>query len=382
MTAVFGASPSMMQLRMLIKACARSTASVLIQGETGSGKEVICRELHRLSPRCNMPLVALNCAAIPATLLESELFGYRKGAYTGAITDRKGRLELAHGGTLFLDEIGDMPLDLQAKLLRFLEDRVVEPLGGAGDGMAVDVRVIAATHKNLPDLVQARQFREDLFYRLNVVPLAVPPLRERSDELPVLCRHFAELHAGDAAPIAFTDLSLALLADYDWPGNVRELSNMIVRFSVLFPGQTLDLLNMPPMILPPGLQTLLRDYCERQGAAWEPDLMPEFPLTREESLLDYFRDSTAVEEVPAPVPAGGEQDPVQALLRGAESIRTLPPEGIEAKGLLERLEMTLIRLALRQTSNNNTHSARLLRMERTTFIQKVARYGAALLQDP
>ena len=230
MTAVFGASPSMVQLRMLIKACARSTASVLIQGETGSGKEVICRELHRLSPRCNMPLVALNCAAIPATLLESELFGYRKGAYTGAITDRKGRLELAHGGTLFLDEIGDMPLDLQAKLLRFLEDRVVEPLGGAGDGMVVDVRVIAATHKNLPDLVQARQFREDLFYRLNVVPLAVPPLRERGDELPVLCRHFAELHAGDAAPIAFTDLSLALLADYDWPGNVRELSNILGSF--------------------------------------------------------------------------------------------------------------------------------------------------------
>jgi len=381
MTAVFGASPSMLQLRMLIKACARSTASVLIQGETGTGKEVICRELHRLSARCNMPLVALNCAAIPATLLESELFGYRKGAYTGAITDRKGRLELAHGGTLFLDEIGDMPLDLQAKLLRFLEDRVVEPLGGAGDGITVDVRVIAATHKNLPDLVQARQFREDLFYRLNVVPLAVPPLRERSDELPMLCRHFAELHAGGAAPIAFTDLSLALLAEYDWPGNVRELSNLIVRFSVLFSGQTLDLLNMPPMILPPGLQTLLRDHCERQGASWEPDLMPEFPLTREESLLDYFRDSTAAEDVPAPVPVGSDQDPLQALLRGAESIRTLPSEGIEAKGLLERLEMTLIRLALRQTSNNNTHSARLLRMERTTFIQKVARYGAALLQD-
>lgn len=373
MLAVFGHSQPVVQLRQLMEACADSDASVLIQGETGSGKEVVCRELHRLSRRRHKPFVALNCAAIPAALLESELFGYRKGAYTGATTDHKGRLETAHGGTLFLDEIGDMPQDLQAKLLRFLEDRIVEPLGGAGEGMQVDVRVVAATHKDLHQLVQARQFREDLFYRLNVVPLHVPALRERTCELPLLCRHFARLNARDTHPICFTEASLGLLGHYAWPGNIRELSNLIVRFSVLYPGQTIDLLKMPAVVLPPGLQATLLEHGERYGGSWDPVAVPEFPLTREERLLDYFRGDAAEQET--------DGDTLQTLLQGVLGIQALPSEGIEAKSILERLEMTFIKVALRQTGNNNTHSARLLRMERTTFIQKLARYGLNGLQE-
>jgi sigma-54 specific flagellar transcriptional regulator A len=374
MLAVFGDSQPIVQLRQLMEACAGSDASVLIQGETGSGKEVVCRELHRLSRRSQKPFVALNCAAIPAALLESELFGYRKGAYTGATTDHKGRLETAHGGTLFLDEIGDMPQDLQAKLLRFLEDRVVEPLGGAGEGMQVDVRVVAATHKDLHQLVQTRQFREDLFYRLNVVPLYVPALRERICELPVLCRHFARINARDTHPISFTEASLALLGHYAWPGNIRELSNLIVRFSVLYPGQTIDLLKMPAVVLPPGLQTTLLEQAERYGGSWDPLAVPAFPLSREERLLDYFQNDGVEQEA--------DGDALQSLLQGALGMQALPSEGIEAKSILERLEMNFIKVALRQTSNNNTHSARLLRMERTTFIQKLARYGLTGLQEP
>ena len=375
MRAVFGDSQSVVQMRQLMAACARTNASVLIQGETGSGKEVVCRELHRLSSRSHKPLVPLNCAAIPATLLESELFGYRKGAYTGAVTDRKGRLELADGGTLFLDEIGDMPMDLQAKLLRFLEDRVVEPLGGAGDGTTVDVRVVAATHKDLPALVQARQFREDLFYRLNVVPLHVPPLRERRSELPDLCRHFARQHALEGVPISLTEQSLALLAAYGWPGNVRELSNLIVRLSVLFPGQRINLLQVPPTLLPPGLQPLLTEFSSpEQGGA--PLLAVDgFPPAREERLLDYFRDPD-LDLAPA-----GPTEPLTAWIAGLESVTSLPVEGIETKRLLERLETTLMRLALQQSGHNNTHAARLLGMERTTFIQKLARYSLASASD-
>jgi sigma-54 specific flagellar transcriptional regulator A len=371
MRAVFGDSQSVVQMRQLMAACARTNASVLIQGETGSGKEVVCRELHRLSSRSHKPLVPLNCAAIPATLLESELFGYRKGAYTGAVTDRKGRLELADGGTLFLDEIGDMPMDLQAKLLRFLEDRVVEPLGGAGEGTTVDVRVVAATHKDLPGLVQARQFREDLFYRLNVVPLHVPPLRERRSELPDLCRHFARQHALEGVPVSLTEQSLALLAAYDWPGNVRELSNLMVRLSVLFPGQRINLLQVPPALLPPGLQPLLAEYPSPEQGGAPPLAADGLPPAREERLLDYFRDPD-LDLAPA-----GPTEPLTAWLAGLESVASLPAEGIETKRLLERLETTLMRLALHQAGHNNTHAARLLGMERTTFIQKLARYGLA-----
>ena len=174
----------------MIELCAPSDASILVLGESGSGKEVVTRELHRLSDRCHANLVGINCAAIPDQLLESELFGHKKGAFSGAISDRNGRFQLAHEGTLFLDEIGDMPLELQAKLLRALEERAIVPLGGS-NSVSIDVRLIAATHQDLSGMVARGEFREDLFHRLNVIPIKIPPIRDRRPDIPEFCLHFA-----------------------------------------------------------------------------------------------------------------------------------------------------------------------------------------------
>jgi sigma-54 specific flagellar transcriptional regulator A len=373
MRAVFGESPSMLHMRHLLAASARSDASVLVQGETGVGKEVACRELHAMSARAQKPFVALNCAAIPGQLLESELFGYRRGAYTGATNDRKGRLELAHEGTLLLDEIGDMPLDLQAKLLRFLEDRIVEPLGGQGEGMRVDVRVIAATHKDLPTLIAAGNFREDLYYRLNVIPLLIPPLRERPDELPQLCRHFAKLHAANQPSISFSEASLAIFQRYEWPGNVRELSNLVMRFSVLYPGSEVELFRLPPTLLPASLLAALRNHGEEHGIDYEPTPVASFPVSKEECLLDFFHDDDPIDgdESNTAIPA---MQVIEQTIAKLQANAILPPDGLAAKEILERVEIGLLEAAMRQADRNSA-AARLLRMERTTFIQKLLRYG-------
>jgi sigma-54 specific flagellar transcriptional regulator A len=370
MQAVFGDSPAINQLQQLLKACAGSDASVLVQGETGTGKEVVCWELHKRSNRADFPFVALNCAAIPVALLESELFGYRKGAYTGATTDRKGRLELAHRGTLMLDEIGDMPLELQAKLLRFLEDRMVEPLGGNGEGTQVDVRVLAATHKDLNLLVSEGKFREDLFYRLNVVPLQVPALRERQQELPMFCRHFARLHAKGKPEISFTQRSLEIFSLYRWPGNVRELSNLVMRLTVLFPGQQIDLLQVPSSLLGPGLKQTLTDH---GGASYtEPSGPVEFLPSSDLNVLDFFDAEQFTEsDLQEPIPA---KDLVEWVSEHLKQAVVLPEGGLQAKEMLEKFEKGLIYAALRQAANN-TQASKLLGMERTTFIQKLTRFG-------
>jgi two-component system, NtrC family, nitrogen regulation response regulator NtrX len=226
-----GESPSMENLRRLIARVGPSDAAVLITGETGSGKERVARALHLASGRKGR-FVAINCAAIPATLLESELFGHEKGAFSGAITRRPGRFEQAQGGTLFLDEMGDMPLELQAKLLRALETKEVERLGGTGS-IAVDVRILAATHQDLSRAVKEGRFRQDLFFRLNVMPLAVPPLRERPEDLLPLARAFAAEIAGPQVPVAIAPGAETVLRAYRWPGNVRELRNYIERLNLL-----------------------------------------------------------------------------------------------------------------------------------------------------
>ena len=215
---------------------------MLICGETGTGKEVIARAIHQLSPRRDKPLVKINCAAIPASLLESELFGHDKGAFTGAINTHRGRFEIADGGTLFLDEIGDLPLELQPKLLRVLQEREIERLGGSRT-IPVNVRVIAATNRDLWQMVEDRQFRSDLFYRLNVFPLELPPLRDRPEDIPLLAKHFTQKMARhmnrtiDAIPTE----ALRQLMSWDWPGNVRELENVIERAVLLTRGNSLNL---------------------------------------------------------------------------------------------------------------------------------------------
>ncbi|HEY0251124.1 MAG TPA: sigma-54 dependent transcriptional regulator, partial [Kofleriaceae bacterium] len=222
------------------------SVSILIQGESGTGKELVARALHDRSGRRSKPFVALNCGAIPDTLIDSELFGHVKGSFTGATTDRAGVFVEADGGTLFLDEIGDMPIAVQARLLRVLQESEVRPLGGSGT-RKVDVRVIAASHVDLVGAVEHQKFRQDLFYRLNVVALRVPPLRERIDDIPILAAHFLKKHAG-AKPPALSPETLEAMGEYSWPGNVRELENSILHALALHRGETISPDALPPAI--------------------------------------------------------------------------------------------------------------------------------------
>jgi len=235
--ALLGHSAAMRTVHKRIGLAAASDLPVLVSGETGTGKELVARALHRASARAGAAFVAVNCAAIPAELIESELFGYRKGAFSGAVADRPGLIREADGGTLFLDEIGDMPLPMQAKLLRFLQEGEVSPLGGRG-AQKVDVRVVAATHRELAQLVADGRFRSDLRYRLNVVPIELPPLRERGDDIVLLAQHFLE--EGASAPRTLSAAAQARLRAYPWPGNVRELRNAMQRCQVLVRTPTIE----------------------------------------------------------------------------------------------------------------------------------------------
>ena len=237
---MIGESPAMRRIFDTIDRAAPSQGRVLICGPNGTGKELVARAIHRLSRRAEGPFIKVNCAAIPGELIESELFGHEKGAFTGATGMRKGKFELAHGGTLLLDEIGDMSLDAQAKVLRALQESEIERVGGS-QVIKVDVRVIAATNKDLPAEIEAGKFREDLYYRLNVVPIQVPALREHKEDIPALCRLFlgAACLANDKQVDAVDDPAVTLLMQHDWPGNVRELKNLVERLVILAAGQTI-----------------------------------------------------------------------------------------------------------------------------------------------
>jgi DNA-binding NtrC family response regulator len=237
---IIGEDPKLRQVSQQLHRAAATDATVLLEGESGTGKELFARALHALSPRSEGPFVAINCAAIPDTLLETELFGHEKGAFTGAAARKPGRFEMAHRGTLFLDEIGDLPLALQAKILRALEEKRFERVGGT-QSLHVDVRVVAATNRNLKQRVAERQFREDLFFRLSVFPIQIPPLRERSDDVVTLARHFVDKFCRDLnkKPLSLAAAALDELRAYSWPGNVRELQNSIERAVILCEGDTI-----------------------------------------------------------------------------------------------------------------------------------------------
>jgi DNA-binding NtrC family response regulator len=237
---IVGDDARLKQVSAALHRAAVTDTTVLLEGESGTGKELFARALHVLSPRADGPFVAINCAAIPENLLETELFGHEKGAFTGAASRKTGKFELAHRGTLFLDEIGDMPLSLQAKILRALEEKQFERLGGTVP-LHVDVRVVAATNRNLKAAVAARQFREDLYFRLSVFPITIPPLRDRSDDIPMLARHFIERFCRDLKkrPLVLSPAAEQELRDYAWPGNVRELQNCIERAAILTEGDTI-----------------------------------------------------------------------------------------------------------------------------------------------
>lgn len=248
---IIGESGTMQQLLQRVEKVAASQAFVLISGESGTGKEVIAKALHRDSERSKGPFIAVNCAAIPKDLIESELFGHLKGSFTGAIKDRKGKFSLANGGTLFLDEIGELPLDLQPKLLRSLQEQQIEPVGGVTE--QVNVRVIAATNRDLEEAMQAGTFREDLYYRLAVVPIEIPPLRERKEDIPLLLNFFLRKQQAGTG-VYFSDKVVAYLQNYSWPGNVRELENVVEQMLILRSSDTLDLADLPERIGRPTAQ--------------------------------------------------------------------------------------------------------------------------------
>ncbi|RLA35785.1 MAG: sigma-54-dependent Fis family transcriptional regulator [Gammaproteobacteria bacterium] len=334
-----GENRNMQLVRRLIEQVAHSDATVLILGESGTGKEVVAQALHRQSLRAKRPFVPVNCGAIPPDLLESELFGHEKGAFTGAITARQGRFELAEGGTLFLDEIGDMSLEMQVKLLRVLQEKCFERVGGSKT-IHSDVRVVAATHHNLEHRVTEGLFRLDLFYRLNVFPIEVPPLRDRTDDIPQLVKYTAErLQRGGQQSALLSDCALAALATYSWPGNVRELANLVERLNILFPGQQVRAKDLPDKY--------------RSNVDWIADV--EDSQAAEEAMLADI----GVEERSMPLPPPG------ALLGG---------EGLDLKDYLRQVEEDLIRQALDDSDWVVARAAKLLRLQRTTLVEKIRKF--------
>ncbi len=338
MKPIFGQTNATSKLLSLLEKISRSNANILITGESGSGKEVVATEIHRRSDRKNGAFVAINCGAIPQDLLESELFGHSKGAFTGAFSQKKGKFELATGGSIFLDEIGDMPLNMQVKLLRVIQEQTINPLG-SDRGIPIDVRIIAATHKKLETEIVEGRFREDLYFRLNVIPLTVPPLRERAEELPDLVSHFANNYAEDGVPISLTKNFLIQLQNYSWPGNIRELSNFIQRLSVLHPGQTLEIGNIDPTMLPPAMSQMVPTDNMEQAADIETDL--------------------------------GDLHEILACARG---ISPLGSSATSMKDKLDLVEQLMITRALEESSGNVSLAAKLLRVNRTTLIDRLKRY--------
>ena len=336
---------------------ARYDLSVLILGESGTGKEVAARAIHARSPRRDKPFVAINCGAIPPDLLESELFGHEKGAFTGALTQRKGRFEMAEGGTLLLDEIGDMPMAMQVKLLRVLQERVFERVGG-GAAIQCDVRVVAATHRNLEAHIAEGKFREDLFYRLNVFPIEMPALRERSDDLPdlvaAITRQLAESGRGR---VVLTAEAIAALQHYDWPGNVRELSNLLERLAVLNPDGRVGLDDLPA----------------RYRAAVPADFSPP-PLVDEASAIAVLPSPVPAAR-PAPASAAAPASPAPPDPSTLSPLVSLPAGGLDLRQHIAEIENELIRQALQQTGGVVAHAAPLLGLRRTTLLEKLRKYG-------
>lgn len=321
-----GESLAIQNIFRTIEKVAQTDSTVLITGESGTGKELVARAIHENSARASKPLVIVNCGAIPSELLEAELFGHMRGAFTGATQNRQGRFELAHGGTIFLDEVGELPLHLQVKLLRVLQLKQFEPIGSSKT-MEVDVRIIAATNRDLEEAVQKKEFREDLYYRLNVIPLRIPALRERKSDIPILINHFVQQfnQATGHTVEAPAGKILDALMNYDWPGNVRELENLMERLVIMKGQGTVDLGDLPHRIF----QSYAETNIDAAGAlsAWE------FPRM------------------------------------------VLPQSGLSLKDIVEAFENHLVDQALARTQGNKNRASELLKMNRTTLVEKLRKRG-------
>ena len=365
-----GAGSSIANLRSLVAQVAPKMASVLLQGESGTGKEVVARAIHDCSERSRAPFVAVNCGAIPAELLESELFGHEKGAFTGAVAARKGRFELAEGGTLFLDEIGDMPFDMQVKLLRVLQERTFERVGGTKLQKA-NVRIVAATHQNLEGKVESGDFRMDLYYRLNVFPIDVPPLRERPEDIPLLAQRFIDLQQeqnGEA--ISLSRDALTQLCQCEWQGNIRELGNLIERLTILYPGEVVDTQKLPGR------------YAASQ-ADWvqTPRHDPEAVAKFIDDLFKDMDDSTQEKVAVLPTPVDNGAEDLSGLFATADQLPPVTPHvvdftigDIDLKEHLAEIEKDLIFAALEHSDWVNAQAAKRLNLQRTTLVEKMRKY--------
>jgi len=354
-SSLVGKGPRIHEIRYLIEQVADSNANVLILGESGTGKEVVARSIHEVSSRNKGPFVPVNCGAIPAELLESELFGHEKGAFTGAFATRKGRFELAAGGTLFLDEIGDMPMPMQVKLLRVLQERTFERVGGT-KALQADVRIVAATHRHLESMIEEGKFREDLFYRLNVFPIEKPALRERQEDIPLLLQELlSRLEGEHKATLRFTQRALDSLMQHDWPGNVRELSNLLERLLILHSNKIIDVAELP----------IKYRYLDDQGEAVEHiQYNPE-----EEAMME--RDALSGMFGDAPVLS--DESEIQEESVGF--LGHLPAEGMNLKDKMVEFEIEMIRQAIDSQDGVVSHAAELLSMRRTTLVEKMKKYG-------
>lgn len=402
-----GGNARIQRIRRLMRQVASTDANVLILGETGTGKEVVARNIHSASTRRERPFVAVNCGAIPPDLLESELFGHEKGAFTGALSARQGRFELAEGGTLFLDEIGDMPWSMQVKLLRVLQERSFERVGSSRS-LRCDVRIIAATHKDLETAITESEFREDLYYRLNVFPIEMPPLRDRRGDLPLLISELtARMEGAGRGSVRLGVGALRVLSAYDWPGNVRELANLIERLAIMHPGETVEADDLPTKFRRgregqsgpggvPGHGSQVGSS-GRSGLASQDGLHAQDGLHGRGGLHGQVGlagpDGRTGSETGAPdaggrpggssvgesaaggVGAGGWSE------NGLGAEPRLPEDGIGLKDYLNDLEVGLIRRALDEAGGVVAHAAKLLGMRRTTLVEKMRKFGISRADD-
>ena len=330
---IIGESPQIREVFDIVGRAAASQSTVMIYGESGTGKELIARALHLNSPRASKPFIAVNCAAIPHDLLESELFGYEKGAFTGAVNTRIGRMELANKGTIFLDEIGDMPPTLQVKLLRVLAEREIDRIGST-KSTPIDIRVITATHRNLEAAIEEGQFREDLYYRLNIIPLNLPPLRDRKTDIPLLAAYFLKQCNGPGSSKTISDEAMNVLVNYSWPGNIRELANFVERMVVLSIGSTITPRDLPDKVLG-----------EVPREKW-------IPLEKGSE------------------PEGNPAQILQQSLKQSFHVG-IPDEGINLKKIVEDFEKELLIEALEKTGWVKNKAAILLNLNRTTLVEKL-----------
>ena len=350
-----GQSAAMRDVRRLIDIAAPTKTTILIQGATGTGKELVARSIHKNSPRKG-EMIAINCSAIPAELLESELFGYEKGAFTGAEKMRQGRFEMASGGTLFLDEIGDMPLPLQAKLLRAIESRTIQRVGGGKD-IPIDLRLVCATHQNIEADIEAGKFRADLFYRINVFPIKIPELAERAVDIPQIVKALKkaiEKQNEIGSPPDFDESAMQEFMRYTWPGNVRELRNVVERACLLFPGSKLEAKHVRDHLL----RLRAPDPVEEQDALWAAtaDLGEKIP----------DNEDAAVTEVPLPHPTHYKD--WFAFF-----------DNIDLRRHLQEVEIVLIEAALEKSDGMVSLAADSLKLRRTTLIEKMKKF---LIQKP